>query len=223
MSSNFTYVNSSVVSPESEEDLEWFAVPEGCPCNTDPRKGLLVYCGTCDNCRRSEAFDVAVRKAGGKGEGLFATKPISEGRIVAFYAGELLSTRVATRRAREASEMRLPDNYLLSVCEHFAGPRGEVWTHVDARYFGSLGRFANHRCGGGNTEPCVSRRPGGLPLVLLMSLRDIAEGEEISFDYGSSTATPDVEGRRKCLCGSPNCTGVMPYHTIDTSCLHYST
>ncbi|KAF4730428.1 hypothetical protein FOZ62_016119, partial [Perkinsus olseni] len=93
------------------------------------------------------------------------------------------------------------------VCEHFQGPLEAVWTHVDARYFGSLGRFANHRCGGGNTEPCVTRRPGALPMVVLMSLRDIALGEEITFDYGSGTAVPDGEGRRKCLCGSPSCIG----------------
>ncbi|KAF4748705.1 hypothetical protein FOZ62_006555, partial [Perkinsus olseni] len=119
---SFAYVFENIVSPESEEDLQWFTVPEGSPCNTDPSKGLLVYCGGCDQCRRSEAFDVAVRDAGGKGSGLFATKSIGKGKIVAFYAGEHLSTREATGRAREASAADLPDNYLLSVCEHFQGP-----------------------------------------------------------------------------------------------------
>ncbi|KAF4662383.1 hypothetical protein FOZ61_002521 [Perkinsus olseni] len=212
---SFTYVFENIVSPESEEDLQWLTVPEGSPCNTDPSTGLLVYCGGCDQCRRSEAFDVAVRDAGGKGSGLFATKSIRKGKIVAFYAGELLSTREATRRVREASVADLPDNYLLSVCEHFQGPLKAVWTHVDARYFGSLGRFANHRCGGGNTEPCVTRRPGGLPMVVLMSLRDIALGEEITFDYGGGTAVPDGERKRKCLCGSPSCIGMMPFHGIE--------
>ncbi|KAF4680803.1 hypothetical protein FOZ63_003113, partial [Perkinsus olseni] len=104
---SFTYVFENLVSPESEEDLQWLTVPEGSPCNTDPSKGLLVYCGG---------------DAGGKGSGLFATKSIGRGKIVAFYAGELLSTREATGRAREASADGLPDNYLLSVCEHFQGP-----------------------------------------------------------------------------------------------------
>ena len=61
-------------------------------------------------------------------------------------------------------------------------------------------RLINHSC-----EPnCQSEKVRGR--IWITARRDIAEGEELSFDYGF-----DVENwqQHRCLCGSPKCVGYI--------------
>jgi SET domain-containing protein len=58
-------------------------------------------------------------------------------------------------------------------------------------------RYTNHACTP-NARLCI--RAGR---VEFYALRDIAPGEEITVDYGSS----HHQGGRACRCGAPNCVG----------------
>ncbi len=70
---------------------------------------------------------------------------------------------------------------------------------------GSLDDFVNHSC-----DPnCRLEFRGGQ--VFLAALRDIAPGEELTFDYATTTTRAGVEAfpgwRFSCLCGASNCRG----------------
>ena len=59
-------------------------------------------------------------------------------------------------------------------------------------------KFINHSC---NPNASIKRR------VSIVALRDIKEGEEITFDYSIIEGDPRWE--MKCLCGEKNCRGVI--------------
>ncbi|GJP68872.1 hypothetical protein CLOP_g25520 [Closterium sp. NIES-67] len=75
---------------------------------------------------------------------------------------------------------RAPPRFLFTLREHL--PSGAVLrTHIDPSRIGSLGRFMNHQCGGGNVARVVVRQAGCLlPAVGLVARREIASGEELT-------------------------------------------
>lgn len=77
--------------------------------------------------------------------------------------------------------------------------------HVEADGFGV---FTNHSC---NPNAVVrSQRKGKEIVICLITIRAIALGEEICFDYATTETvlTPALQNK-PCLCGSKNCRGVM--------------
>jgi SET domain-containing protein len=66
------------------------------------------------------------------------------------------------------------------------------------------------------------RRSGELlPYVALFASRDIAPGEELTFSYGGESCAGDQaqeagqgRSRRRCLCGTPQCSGWMPSERV---------
>lgn len=121
-----------------------------------------------------------VRDSGGKGRGVFASQAIEAGSIVLFFTGD----KVSFEEAQPHGNM-----YLQCSAERFLIPVGGV------------DDFTNHSC-----DP-----NGGLKIVngelALVALRDIKAGEEINFDY--STSTDEGEGwEMACCCGSAHCRGV---------------
>ena len=99
----------------------------------------------------------------GTGLGLFATKPIKRGGYIATYRGRRISTEEAARR--EARGAR----YMFAV--------NSRWT-IDGSPRWNLGRYINHSCRP-NAKP-VGRNGG----IVIVTLRRIEPGEEITFDYG---------------------------------------
>lgn len=74
---------------------------------------------------------------------------------------------------------------------------------VDATRKGSLARFVNHSC-----DPnCVSRiiSHAGSKKVVLYAKRDIAAGEELSYDY----KFPIEDHKIPCHCGVATCRGSL--------------
>lgn len=71
---------------------------------------------------------------------------------------------------------------------------------------GGFDDFLNHSC---DPNCRLDYRPDGR--VFLVALRDIAPGEELSFDYATTTTSDGVEAFPdwcfKCLCGAPGCRG----------------
>jgi SET domain-containing protein len=71
---------------------------------------------------------------------------------------------------------------------------------------GGLDDFLNHSC---DPNCRLDYQPDGR--VFLVALRDIAAGEELSFDYATTTTADGVDAfpdwRLKCTCGTANCRG----------------
>ena len=73
--------------------------------------------------------------------------------------------------------------------------------YIDARQMGNIFRFVNHSC-----EPnCQVLRwnDGQLPCLIFRALSEVAEGEELTYDYGYEVF--DRGNGFKCHCGKPKC------------------
>ena len=136
-----------------------------------------------------------IRDAGVLGKGVFALRAISQGEIIHMLAGPSMSTAQLVRRVLTGGEAM--DDPLQ------VGRR----TYID---LDEISRCFNHSC----------RPNGGLrKRSELFALRDIAAGEQITYDY-STTIAPTVWEMR-CTCGVPECRrqigdiGTIPRDQLD--------
>lgn len=125
--------------------------------------------------------DVAPGASPIHGTGLVARRRFAAGETLAHYLGP-----VVTRRPGPDAGGRI------HALELAAGR----W--IDGNQAGNTARFANHSC-----EPNAEMVAAG-DAARLVACRDIAEGEEITFDYGFGLA--DALGH-PCRCGAPSCPG----------------
>jgi SET domain-containing protein len=120
-----------------------------------------------------------------EGRGLIAVAPISAGEVVAIKGGHIIDTATLNslpERLRE-SDVQIADGLHLAALE-------------DAE-FEPVMLFLNHSC-----EPNV----GFCGNIVLVAMRDIAEGEELSTDYA---LFDDYEGEMECRCQAPSCRGTI--------------
>jgi uncharacterized protein len=97
------------------------------------------------------------------GLGLFATRPIKRAAYIATYRGRRITTEEADRR--EARGAR----YMFEL--------NAQWT-IDGSPRWNVARYINHSCRP-NAKP-VGRNGG----IVIVALRSIEPGEEITYDYG---------------------------------------
>jgi hypothetical protein len=139
---------------------------------------------------------VEVRISEVHGRGVFAVAPIAKGTRIFEYLGERVSHAAADKRYEDHDEN---DNHTFL----FIVDRNTV---IDAAVNGSDARFINHHCDGNCTSVIENRR------VFIDSLRAIAPGEELGYDYEigrDKDDPPDVDVIYACRCGSPKCRGSM--------------
>jgi len=123
------------------------------------------------------------RPAGEKGFGSFVVEPIAAGETVAGFGGWVVdgTTLASLPVYRQQRSIQIDEGlYLVS------GPDPEP------------GDMLNHSC-----EPNC----GMLGSQLLVAMRDIAPGEELTFDYAMCDASDYDEF--PCYCESPTCRGVV--------------
>ncbi|MBV8299566.1 MAG: SET domain-containing protein-lysine N-methyltransferase [Candidatus Eremiobacteraeota bacterium] len=128
---------------------------------------------------------LAVRKSAIHGRGCFATIPFARRKKIAEYTGERITNAEAERRGTPRRILRisgLDDRWSLD------GSRGGNGTH-----------YINHSC----RPNAFMQTIGGKLLVL--ALRDIEPGEEITVDY---VATYHSD-KKRCTCGVPGCRGTI--------------
>ena len=116
-----------------------------------------------------------------QGRGLFATEPIPAGDIVAIKGGHIVDTatlHALSERLRN-SEIQIADGF------HLVALRAEEYEPVML--------FINHSC-----EPNV----GFAGNVVLVAMRNVAAGEELTTDYA---LFDDSDERMECRCGTPAC------------------
>jgi ribosomal protein S18 acetylase RimI-like enzyme len=126
---------------------------------------------------------LAIQRSEIAGQGLFASKPISKGEVVSRLAGR----KVTTVELKELLKNPPVDAITLDEDEHLVLPR-------DPR---PVIAYGNHSC-----DPNL----WWIDAVTLEARRDIAAGEEVTSDYGTSTG---VDYELACRCGSPLCRGTI--------------
>jgi F/Y-rich N-terminus/SET domain/PHD-like zinc-binding domain/F/Y rich C-terminus len=132
------------------------------------------------------------------GYGLFTKLSIPKDDMITEYMGEIVRQCIADKR--EAA-------YEISgegSCYMF---RLDLQRIVDATMIGCMARFMNHCC-----QPnayakiiIVDTDAGVEKKIAVFANRDIAAGEEITYDY----KFPVEDGSLRCSCGAPNCIGRM--------------
>ena len=129
--------------------------------------------------------EVEVRPSRIDGKGVFALGDFRRGQRAGELWGEVIFGSEGLRRARRRRRIAIID-----LDETLA---------IDASKSDSPFRYLNHSC-----EPNTFMRVGD-GWVRFYAKRGIRTGEELSCDYGETYH----EGKLPCLCGSPNCRGLL--------------
>uniref|UniRef100_A0A1I7S375 Histone-lysine N-methyltransferase SETMAR n=2 Tax=Bursaphelenchus xylophilus TaxID=6326 RepID=A0A1I7S375_BURXY len=140
-----------------------------------------------------------------KGYGLKASESIYPKEFVIEYKGEVISEEEAWRRAKKYKDDGREHNYIYTINEHLEDRIQR--TFIDATSFGGLARFINHSCSP-NLTPVVVRCGRISPQLALFANKVINAGDELCYDYGSSS--DPVGGGKKCHCGASDCRGFLP-------------
>lgn len=127
-----------------------------------------------------------VRKTSDKGNGVFAIEPVLRGSFLVEFRGAFV----------EAKDIPFPlppedDQFLQVGPGLFLGP-------TDA-----IDNMVNHSC-----EPNAAVG-FNYYRAYLFALRDIAEGEEVTFDYSTTSTDPPSVWALTCRCGTPSCRGTV--------------
>jgi len=119
------------------------------------------------------------------GAGGFANRDIPNGMRIIEYLGERISKQESLRRCEQNNE------YIFRLNEQ---------EDLDGHVTWNPARLLNHSC----APNCEAQLQDGR--IWILAIRDIAAGEEITFNYGY-----DLEDfqRYPCNCGSPDCVGFM--------------
>ena len=120
-----------------------------------------------------------------EGRGLIAVAPIAAGELVAIKGGHIVTTAALAslpERLRN-SEIQIADGFHLAAVE-------------EAEYEPVM-LFLNHSC-----EPSV----GFAGNVVLVAMRDIGAGEELTTDYA---LFDDHDEAMRCQCGTRSCRGTI--------------
>jgi SET domain-containing protein len=119
------------------------------------------------------------------GLGAFAARPLKAGEKVIEYVGQKITKSESLRRCEQ-------ENWCIFALDDQFDLDGAVgWNPA---------RFINHSCSPNCDAELVDGR------VWIIARRDIAPGEEITFNYGY-----DLESLHEhpCHCGAPNCVGYI--------------
>ncbi|KAK9417477.1 hypothetical protein SUNI508_08837 [Seiridium unicorne] len=138
---------------------------------------------------------VEVLKTEDRGFGIRANRCFEPGSIIMEYTGEIIT--------EEECERRMEDKYKDNECYYLMSFDQNMI--IDATK-GSIARFVNHSC-----QPncrmikwIVSGQPR---MALFAGDRPIMTGEELTYDYNFDPFS--AKNVQKCLCGAPNCRGVL--------------
>lgn len=129
--------------------------------------------------------ELLIRRSGIHGCGCYTTVAIPEGTHIVEYTGPRLSKDQADELYNER-----PDTYLFCIGE------GEFVVDGD-----SVAAFINHCCDPNCETDEVDER------LWIIALRDIAPGEELTYDYNLYDGDDGDEA--VCRCGASNCRGSM--------------
>ena len=149
------------------------------------------------------ALKILRRKSSIHGNGVFAVAAIAKGESIIQYTGELRSH--AEVDAGEAGDVESGHTFLFTL--------NDEWV-IDGTRRGNVARWINHSCAP-NCEALIVEHDGGdrrRDKVVIEALRDIAVGEELTYNYGIRLAerhTPRLKKIWACHCGAAGCSGTL--------------
>jgi SET domain-containing protein len=116
------------------------------------------------------------------GKGVFAAQPIPKGTRIIQYIGERIP------KAESAERLAQGNVYLFALNDRY---------DIDGQTLKNTARYINHSCDP-NCEAVVTKHT-----IWIMALRDIQEGEELSYNYGLTAK------QYPCHCGAKDCCGFI--------------
>jgi SET domain-containing protein len=163
-----------------------------------PAPGTQAAADTATTKPAASRRKVEVRESGIHGRGVYALRSLRQGERIIEYKGPVISWEEAN--ALPPSDPSDPHHtFLFSLSD---GKRV-----IDARRSRNAARWINHSCDPNcETEETASGR------VFVEALRDIAQGEELFYDYClivDEKITKQVRRQYRCLCGAKTCRGTM--------------
>ncbi len=156
----------------------------------------------------------------GHGSVVIAEGGLKANSLVTYYRGEVYPAwrwcekLDAIEQVQKKLNLRpnLPDFYNMAMERPKKDPRGYCLLFVDASRKSGLGSSFSHSCNP-TCEVRVVSLNGKLSLSMT-TLRDLEQGEELTFDYNAVTESLNEYRFAVCLCGHQKCRG---------SFLHYAT
>lgn len=180
--------------------------PNPCGQESECLNRMLMYechpavCPAGDRCQnqrfqKCEYPATEIFKTSWGGWGLRSKVSVKKGTFVNEYVGELVDEEECRRRIELAHEKNVTNFYMLTI------DKDRI---IDAGPKGNYSRFMNHCC-----DPnCETQKwsVNGDTRVGLFAIRDISEGEEMTFNYNLDCLGNE---KTKCVCGSKNCSGFI--------------
>ena len=143
---------------------------------------------------------VEARASSIEGTGCFAKQFIPAGTRIIEYKGQ----RIPPVLVEERSAVEVDDTGEIIDHGHVYMFYVDWLTTIDGGVNGNDARFINHSCDPNCKSTVENRR------VFIDAIRDIAPGEELTFDYKLDvSASAEQKKRYACRCGSPKCRGTM--------------
>lgn len=143
------------------------------------------------------------RKSQIHGNGVFATHAIAKGERIVRYKGSLRTHAEVDAQYGELEEDG--HTFLFTLNDDYV---------IDANEGGNVARWINHSCNP-NCESVIEENAKGKrhkDKVFIEATRDIAAGEELTYNYGIVLDEPHNAKNKKlwaCRCGAKNCSGTM--------------
>ncbi len=128
---------------------------------------------------------VEVRSSGINRRGVFCTRPIKKGEVLAVWGGYIITQRQFDDYAR--THFKNIEDYATKIADGFylvSSPKGGL---EDDDFF-------NHSC---NPNAGIKGH------IMMVAMRAIRPGEEVTYDYCMTDA--DFAYRFACTCGAPHC------------------
>lgn len=149
--------------------------------------------------QRGQSRFCEVRGSAIHGRGVYATCFIPEGERIIEYIGERIDKKESERRgsSQQRKSERTGDAavYIFTLSKNYDLDGNVPW---------NTARLINHSCAP-NCEAWIEGRR-----IFIHALRDINEGEELTFDYGFDV---DCFEEHPCRCGRAECIGYIVSRT----------
>ena len=137
-----------------------------------------------------------------KGWGVRANEYIPRGSFVVEYSGEVVDEHEMKARMEEAKQRQEPHFYMMEMAPGLI---------IDARPKGNIARLLNSSCDPNCETQKWHDAATGEIRVGIFTLRDVAPGEELVYDYHFQQlfGDEDENGEYVCRCGAAKCRGTM--------------
>ena len=129
---------------------------------------------------------IRVSTSGIHGTGVYAVDPIGKGERIIEYVGEKVTSEEGTRRSKLHPQL----TYIFILSDQY---------DIDGSVGGNESQYINHSCDPNADTDATEEH------IWIVALTDIAEGEEITYDYSFASDDDPI----KCRCGTEKCRGYL--------------